>query len=116
MPHEAPIRWKLFIDDERYPPDASFILCRNVFDARQLIWRFGIPHHIAFDFFLRGHETALDIIEFLHAEICWSGEGYSLPEDFTYSVHSDSSEGGAQIHKAMKALFEESGFTQKECS
>lgn len=96
--------WKLFIDDERFPPSGSgvMVVARNSFDAIEFMEMWGLPTHISFDHDLGGLDTAMVVISWLEEKLM-EGSGV-LPTDFTYSVHSMNPVGAKNINVAMQSL------------
>ena len=95
-------KWKLFIDDERFPTDADFHIARNSYDAIWLIENKGMPIEIAFDHDLGGQDTAMKVVHWIMNKIL-DGD-LQLPVGFTYSVHSQNPIGAQNIRNAMEDL------------
>ena len=90
--------WKLFLDDERFPKEPRFTIARDNETAIELVLEKGLPIHISFDFYLEGDNTTEYFAYWLCRHI---EEGNPLPEGFTYSTHSASTEGRKVIRKMM---------------
>lgn len=77
--------WKLFIDDERNPPDDSWSVCRTNEEAVALIERDGMPRLVSFDHDLgrddTGPRTTMELVVWM--SIYHFNEG--PPQ---YTVHS----------------------------
>jgi hypothetical protein len=43
------MKWKLFLDDDRYPVDNTWTIARNVDDAIWYVTNYGMPSFIMFD-------------------------------------------------------------------
>jgi hypothetical protein len=91
--------WNLFLDDERFPPEdgREWVICRNRADVVLTIMSRGMPSYVSFDHDLgqdesTGHEIAKLIVD-------WdmNDRYYSLPEDFSFYVHSQNPIGKANI-------------------
>ena len=101
------MRWMLFLDDERYPKDydEDWVIARNFDDAMWYLESKGIPNHIAFDHDLgmkskTGYQFAKAFCDYLETE------GFALPEDFSYSVHSMNPVGAKNIRDYMESYLE----------
>jgi hypothetical protein len=96
------MQWKLFIDDDRYPTDNTWVIARNFDDAVWYIQNYGIPYFISFDHDL-GHpnnRTGLDIAKWLANYVM--DNDISLPNNFNFYVHSQNPVGTDNINKYMK--------------
>ncbi len=100
--------WKLFLDDERYPPqaDGSWTIARNYHDAIWYVKNYGMPSYISFDHDLafdhyyavgtKPHEfTGYDFVKWLCDYI--ATEQVVLPEGFDWYVHSMNPVGAKNI-------------------
>jgi hypothetical protein len=101
--------YKLFIDDERFPPDdgdESWMIARSSEEAINLVKLFGLPKFISFDHDLGGDDTAM---VFIKALIEWilDLEAGGSEEDFSfeYYVHSQNPVGARNIEGIMKSFF-----------
>lgn len=103
--------WKLFLDDERYPSDNSWVIARNYHDAVWYVTNYGLPRYISFD-----HDLAFDhympvIIgkpqEFTGYDFAKWFANYvmdndlTLPEKFDFYVHSMNPVGAKNIRDYM---------------
>lgn len=99
--------WKLYLDDVRYPADATYIVARTVEEAQQLIEQYGVPEHISFDHDLGVDNTGnlipdgYDFAKWL-AEMDMNGE-IMLPKDFTFEVHSQNPVGAENIRAYLSS-------------
>lgn len=112
------MRWKLFLDDVRYPPDKEFVahgnewvVARSYDDAVWCIENYGIPYHISFDHDLASEHYIIgggekDGYQFAKwfSDYVLLGE-YDLPEDFSYNVHSMNPVGSKRIKDWMEDFF-----------
>jgi hypothetical protein len=93
------MRWKLFLDDERYPPTSNWIIARNMADAVWYVTNYGVPYHISFDHDLGQDDTGMTFCRWFCNHIL---NGAKLPDDFSYYVHSMNPVGKENIEKYMK--------------
>ena len=105
----ATMRYRLFLDDLRYPPDdhPDWRLARNYHDALWYVKTYGLPYHISFDHDLQ------DIADFYTHTIEFTGYDFAKwlcdwmmdnsPDltDFTYFVHSANPVGAENIRRYM---------------
>lgn len=94
--------WKLFIDDERYPPDdgTEYVICRNLNDVKREIENRGMPMFITFDHDLGEDEpTGYDIVKHL-CELDMDNI-HTFPDDFDFYVHSQNVSGAENIRCYM---------------
>lgn len=98
--------YKMFIDDERYPPDdgSYWYICRNYEQVRQCINRLGWPSFISFDHDLGEHEfTGKQIANYLiHRDILVG----DMPDDFSFYVHSQNPIGAENIRALLNNYLE----------
>jgi hypothetical protein len=105
--------WKLFLDDERYPTDNSWVIARNFDDAVWYVTNYGLPVFISFDHDL-GHpnnRTGYDFVK-------WLGEymldnNFYFPTKFAYYIHSQNPVGAKNIQHYMSALSKELEYHDK---
>ena len=98
------IDWKLFIDDERFPTDTSFVIARSSEEAFKLLKEKGFPSHIAFDHDLGGDDTSIKFIWRFIDDILDNentGTALVIPDKFTYSIHSQNPVGAENIKNLM---------------
>lgn len=109
------MRYKLFLDDIRFPPDNYYsdepnewIIARNMDDAIWCIEHKGIPYHISFDHDLaddhyiigQKHEkTGYDFTKWFCDYVLKNN--IDLPNNFNYTVHSMNQVGAANINHYM---------------
>lgn len=113
------MRYKLYLDDLRYPPplDDYYRIARNYHDALWYVKNYGIPFHISFDHDLADVRTVYVLDRGIQVERPREFTGYDfakwfcdyvltngldLPEDFTYHVHSANPVGAENIRAYMK--------------
>ena len=119
--------YKLFIDDERYPPQFTmwdrikavfyratarttqkqFTIARSTEQALAIISAHGMPSFISFDHDLGmspdgWDDTAMVFLRHLENMLC--DEVVAFPEDFDYYVHSQNPVGRDNIIAKMNAL------------
>lgn len=106
------MRYKLFLDDERYPPDSSkddkyWRIARNYQDACWYVETYGLPYFISFDHDLGGpgNFTGLDFAKWLCYRIM--DNEWELPKDFAYYVHSLNPVGKENIYSFMECFLAE---------
>jgi hypothetical protein len=92
--------YKLFLDDDRDPPDASWVVCRDNKSAEDCVKNHGWPQHVSFDYYLRG-DTTEGFAQWLVARH-YSGD--TAPADFEYSLHSTSISGRMRVAKHLKCI------------
>ena len=95
--------YKLFIDDERFPPDdgTNWTVVRTSDDALKLC-KLDCPSFISFDHDLGGDDTSM---VFLHAWIDWMLDNQiSLPKDFDFYVHSQNPIGAENIRNLLTSF------------
>ena len=96
--------FKLFLDDVRDPPDDSWMVARSYSEAVALIEQNGFPDSVAFDHDLGKapileDKTGMDLAHYL---IDLDIEHHSMPDHFTYTVHSANPSGVANIKGLME--------------
>ena len=115
------MRYKLYLDDMRYPPDngPEWRLARNYHDALWYVWTYGIPYHISFDHDLAdihyenddyGHDD-----EWMEKSAPYEFTGHDFAKwfcqhcyeknvdlsEFSYNVHSANPVGAKRIDSYM---------------
>lgn len=100
------MRWKLFLDDERYPVGNDWIIARNYNDAVWYVQNWGIPYCISFD-----HDLGISLDELVPARtgmdfakwLCEFIMDYhsKLPNEFNFYVHSQNPIGAKNIQSHM---------------
>lgn len=96
--------YTLFLDDERFPVDDSYVICRDFWEFKSTIHELGIPKHICFDHDLGDSKyTGLKCAEFLY--LCFLDQPWDA-KDFTFSVHSQNPVGAENIRAFLKNMLE----------
>ncbi len=99
------LKYKLFVDDERFPPDnedpcARWIIVRNMKEAQHVIQTMGFPIFISWDHDLgadtpSGHDIAKWIVDYdLDNDV--------IPEGFDFYVHSQNPVGADNIEGLLR--------------
>jgi hypothetical protein len=90
-------KYKLFIDDERFPPDdsTSWLIARSMDEVQAIFQSHGAPSFISFDHDLgdkvpSGHDITKWIVE-------QDMDHNILPDDFHFYVHSQNPVGVQNI-------------------
>lgn len=97
------MKYKLFIDDERFPVTPDWFLARTSYDAIYALENYGLPEEIAFDHDLGGQDTAIVFINKLE-ELLINGV-LVLPENgIKYSIHSQNPIGAENIRSRMEQI------------
>ena len=87
---------KLFIDDERFPTGADWIIARNMADVIAVVEYAGMPNYISFDHDLGDNEpTGYDICKWLVDQVM--DDRLQFPDGFDFYVHSQNPIGKANI-------------------
>jgi hypothetical protein len=86
--------YKLFIDDERFPVDDSFVVVRSSNEAISCMKVHGCPCFISFDHDLGEEDTSMAVV---HRMIYKDLGGPWLAKDFTFYVHSQNPIGKKNI-------------------
>lgn len=60
--------YKLFLDDERNPPDETWVLARTVTEAQELVISRGLPREMSLDHDLGGESTSMSFVRWLTCE------------------------------------------------
>jgi hypothetical protein len=102
-------KWKLFLEDERHPvktQDKSIVVCRSSQHAiNECVLRGCLPDEIMFDHDLGGQDTSINFIRWMIDALLGDfGNSYFLPEDFSYSVHSQNPVGAKNIKSLMDGI------------
>lgn len=91
--------YRLFLDDIRYPPGQGWEIVRSFEEACTFVLEKGIPSHISFDHDLGLEETGYDFAKWLvnsHLDAI-----ISIPDNFTFKVHSANPVGAENIQRLM---------------
>jgi hypothetical protein len=89
---------KLFLDDERFPPDGpDWWIVRDMPEAIQYMEAHGCPLFISFDHDLgEGKHTGADLARWM-VNRDLDTDGKFIPSEFTYYVHSQNPVGATNI-------------------
>lgn len=97
--------YKLFIDDERFPPNndmSLWVISRSSDQTKQIIEGFGMPSFISFDHDLGGEDTSMVFLKWLEGQLI--DRILAFPPGFAYYVHSQNPIGAKNITGKMDAL------------
>lgn len=88
---EENMRWKLFLDDERFPEGTNhcFTTCRSSDEAINHTKLYGPPSFMSLDHDLGGEDTSMVYLKWL------SEHHYEV--NFKYEIHSENVEGRKNI-------------------
>ncbi|WP_411839668.1 cyclic-phosphate processing receiver domain-containing protein [Paracoccus sp. ME4] len=100
--------WKLFLDDLRFPAveDDQTVICRTSVEALVEIERRGCPVEMMLDHDLGEGDDVSKIFYNGFEDMLLDGK-ITLPEDFTFSVHSMNSVGGPYLAGKLTSLVDE---------
>lgn len=98
------MRYRLFVDDERYPAQEDWIIARSCEEAIAYVRELGMPTHVAFDHDLGGALSGYDLALFLTNHAL---DGNPFPDDFSYSIHSMNPIGRMNIQGLMNSFLRE---------
>lgn len=98
--------YKLFLDDERMPPDGEWTIVRSYDEAVAIITHHGIPSYMSFDHDLGSDKTGMDVAKW----ICY----YALDNNFDLSsmifyVHSQNPVGRDNIQSYLDNFMKVTG-------
>lgn len=103
--------YKLFIDDERFPPtgkEHEYVIVRTPAEAMKVMSDRGCPSFISFDHDLGEEMTAMQIVHWM-VEIDMDyrqlGELF-IPESFDYDIHSQNPIGAGNIRGLLNSYLE----------
>ena len=110
--------YKLFIDDERFPPDSwvggNYKIARSSSEAIAFVEDYGMPNFISFDHDLGGDDTSM---RFIGALISMLLDGFVvIPKDFDFYVHSQNPVGAGNIRARMLEIISHFGKDVNVCS
>ena len=102
------LTYKLFIDDERFPPASwegqDYKIARSSDEAVRIVENCGMPEFISFDHDLGGDDTSMRFIGLL---VCMLLDGFVIiPHNFDFYVHSQNPVGAENIRARMKRIVE----------
>jgi hypothetical protein len=94
--------YKLFIDDERYPPNdgGTWVISRTSQEAIAAVLSLGMPAFISFDHDLGGEDTSMVFVNWL---IDYMLDNHK--DQFDFYVHSQNPVGKVNIEKRLLGLF-----------
>lgn len=97
--------WKLFLDDERYPTDNTWVIARNFDDAVWYVKSYGLPVFISFDHDLGApqNRTGMDFAKWLVNHII--DNDLPIDDDFDWYVHSQNPIGAENIRSYLNQFF-----------
>lgn len=96
---------KLFLDDLRTPFEKGYDVVRSNEEAIAYVKRYGCPEIIAFDYHLGFMTTVMPFVHFLIDEDIRK-DGKFIPENFTYTVHSNDPRAKGKIGYILDAYLE----------
>lgn len=105
------MNYRMFLDDERYPPAESaddIVIARNFDDAVWYVQNWGVPYFISFDHDLGKGKDGYDFAKWLTEHIIDSNQ--RLPEYFDFYVHSMNPVGKENIQKYMENFMNKMGY------
>lgn len=94
---------KLFIDDERFPPQTpewDCVIVRNYDEACEYMETFGCPMFISFDHDLGEGKNGYDIAKWI-IDRDLDMQGNFIPYEFKYDVHSQNVCGKINIERML---------------
>lgn len=101
--------WKLFLDDERYPPDENWVVARSLDEAIAAIKDRGFPGYISFDHDLSDvpstsgyNNTGMGLARWIVDNAL--DDKLTIPVDFEFYVHSQNPIGAENIRRLMDAF------------
>lgn len=94
---------KLFLDDIREPPDNTWHVARSYEQAVFLVDMLGFPEMVSFDHDLGEDRTGMDFAHFLINLDLDSG---TMPDHFTFRVHSANPVGHENIVSLLTRYLE----------
>lgn len=113
--------YNLFIDDERVPMDVKWgswqdqelyrdgdwFIARNWVETLEIVITYGFPSLISFDHDLgKDEKTGYEIAQRLCDMVM---DGVSMPEDFSFKVHSKNPVGAENIRTYMENFLKYKG-------
>lgn len=98
------MRWKLFLDIERFPKDGSWLIARSVDEAKALIAQHGYPVEMSLDYELGKNKlTGFDFLEALTDEVMSGWPNLDFPE-VELDCHSNDIGGRCKILGLWKSF------------
>lgn len=93
--------YKLFIDDERYPPrdGGKWYVARSMDEVKFMVSQHGWPEFMSFDHDLGDDtESGMDIAKWIVEQDL---NGFELPHEFEFYVHSQNPIGAENIRSLL---------------
>lgn len=111
--------YRLFIDDERYPPDDGnhWVIVRTSAEAISYVDEHGCPDYISFDHDLGGDDTAVVFLKwFINRDLDhWEESNSSfIPGTFDFYVHSQNPVGAKRIKSELNSYLDLNHLRQME--
>jgi hypothetical protein len=91
----------LYLDDERTPPDDSYVLARTFEDAKAIVLELGLPSFMSLDHDL-GLDSAgntVDVMSFVN----WLSENYYEEGPPDWHVHSANPQGRDNLNAKLRS-------------
>jgi len=101
------MKYRLFIDDDRWPVTPDWVIVRTPLQAIQAFQNYGMPYEIAFDHDLGSTSNGVEMKATEFVNYLWglAEEGKLIfPSDFKYSIHSQNPIGAENIRSKMDQL------------
>jgi hypothetical protein len=97
--------YKLFIDDERFPPadGGNWVIARNKSEVEAVIAQHGCSYFISFDHDLGANTPSGHDIAWMLVDTDLEQGGKFIPESFDFYVHSQNPVGGQNIELLLRA-------------
>lgn len=97
---------KLFLDDVRNPREDGWVVVRSFFEAANYVKQHGFPDHVNFDYYLGDddHRTGRHFAQWL---IDYDKRYGTMPDHFTYDVHSADPTGAANIRVLLDSYIKQ---------
>lgn len=92
----GPGPYKLFIDDERDPPDESWTVVRTVEEAKTILVSWDLPTEMSLDHDLGGDETVMQILH-------WMAENFYEEGPPPWKIHSANPVGRANMESFLES-------------
>lgn len=88
--------WKLWLDDERFPPDTSWTIARSSEAAICFVARYGMPCSMSLDHDLGGDDTTMGFLKCLYTM-------YPDSPPSTWNIHSKNPVGAENIQAFLRS-------------
>ena len=103
----AHMSYKLFIDDERFPPDDGkfWRIARSMDQVKDVLTHFGFPKFVSFDHDLGENQpTGFDIAKwFVEVDLDY----HIIPSDFDFYTHSQNPIGAKNITELLRSYLKQ---------